>query len=173
MHAARSSPSRRWSTSADSAKLRYVKSRMAIRLARNPMLAALLLVTYFARALVPAGFMPGPGGLMLCPAYGPSVSALHAAMGHDMSTADMSGMDMAGMAHAGGGPVHGTHSQDHDGSSLCPFAAAATTMVSGHTAIASVAVAVETGAVLLPEPPFVPRGTIVPTRLPRGPPSLA
>jgi len=142
------------------------------------MLAAVLLVTFFARALVPTGFMPGSGGLMLCPAYGPSTGAVHVAMSHDMSTTDMSGMDMAGMdmsgmAHLGGHPSHDGGSQDHEGSSLCPFAAAATTMASGHIALLSVAVTVETGTVQLPDQPFVPRGTIVPTRLPRGPPSLA
>ena len=142
------------------------------------MLAAVLLVTFFARALVPTGFMPGSGGLMLCPAYGPPTGAVHAAVSQDMSTMDMPGMDMAGMdmsgmAHLGGHPSHDGGSQDHEGSSLCPFAAAATTMASGHTALLSVAIAVETGTVQLPDQPFVPPGTIVPTRLPRGPPSLA
>jgi hypothetical protein len=147
-------------------------------LARKPILAALLLVTFLARALVPTGFMPGPGGLILCSGFAPAPSTVSQAMSHDMSTMDMSGMDMAGMdmsgmAHAGGHPAHGGGSQDHEGSSLCPFAAAATTMASGHACLISVAVAVDSGPVLLPEQPFVPRGTIVPTRLPRGPPSLA
>ena len=150
-----------------------MKNRLAIKWARNPLLAALLLVTFFARALVPAGFMPGSGGLMLCPAYGPPTGVRHVAMNDDMSSMDMSGMDMVGMAHAGGHPAHSDGSPDHEGSSLCPFAAAATTMAGGNSALFSVAVAVETAPVLLPEQPFVPRGTIVPTRLPRGPPSLA
>jgi len=150
---------------------------MAIKLARNPTLAALLLVTFFARALVPAGFMPGPGGLMLCPAYGPPTGTLHVAMGDDMSTMDMPGMDMttmdiSGMAHAGGELLHGGGSRGHGSSSLCPFAAATNTIASGHTSFLSVAVAVEAGLVLPPDLPFVPRGTIVPTRLPRGPPSF-
>ncbi len=158
--------------------LQCVSNRMAIRLARYPMLAALLLVTFFARALVPAGFMPGPGGLMLCPAYGPPSGTFHVAMSHDMSSMDMSGMDMAamdmsGMAHPGDEPAQGSGSQDHESSLLCPFAAAATTMANGHTTIPSVGVDVETGPVVLPERPFAPRGTIVPTRLPRGPPLLA
>jgi len=49
-----------------------------------------------ARALVPAGFMPGSGGLILCPAYGPSAGVRHVAMNDDM----------VGMAHAGGGFGH-------------------------------------------------------------------
>jgi hypothetical protein len=90
-----------------------------------------------------------------------------------MSGMDMAAMDMSGMAHPGDGPVQGSGSQDHEGSSLCPFAAAATTIASGHTAMPSAAVDIETGPVPLPEQPFASRGTIVPTRLPRGPPSLA
>ena len=45
----------------------------AIRLARNPWLAALLFVTLFARSLVPTGFMPmavaGHTQMMLCPGH--------------------------------------------------------------------------------------------------------
>jgi hypothetical protein len=94
-------------------------------------------------------------------------------MGHGMASMDMAGMDMAGADHAAGHPAHGSGSQDHEASSLCPFAAAATTMASGHTAFFAASATVETGSVQLPDQPFVPRGTIVPTRLPRGPPSLA
>lgn len=137
------------------------------------MLAALLLVTFFARALIPAGFMPGPGGLMLCPYYGPAASAVHADMGHDMSGMDMSAMDMSGMDRAGvAHPAHGG-SQGHEGSTLCPFAAAATAVASGLTAMPSAVVAVTPATVRRPDLPFIPRGTIVPTRLPRGPPALA
>ena len=150
-----------------------MKNRIAIKWARNPLLAALLLAAFFSRALIPAGFMPGPGGLILCSGFAPTPATASQAMNHDMPAMDMSGMDMAGMTHPGGHPAHGGGSQDHEGSSLCPFAAAATTMASGHTALLSVTVAIETGPVLLPEQPFVPRGTLVPTRLPRGPPAFA
>ena len=150
-----------------------MKNRIAIKWARNPLLAALLLAAFFSRALIPAGFMPGPGGLILCSGFAPTPATASQAMNHDMPAMDMSGMDMAGMTHPGGHPAHGGGSQDHEGSSLCPFAAAATTMASGHTALLSVTVAIETGPVLLPEQPFVPRGTLVPTRLPRGPPACA
>ena len=150
-----------------------MKNRIAIKWARNPLLAALLLAAFFSRALIPAGFMPGPGGLILCNGFAPTPATASQAMNHDMSAMDMSGMNMAGMAHPGGHPAHGGGSQDHVGSSLCPFAAAATTMASGHAFVLSVAVAVDSGPVLLPEQPFVPRGTIVPTRLPRGPPTFA
>jgi hypothetical protein len=141
------------------------------------MLAALLLVTFFARALIPAGFMPGPGGLILCHGFTPASHAVSQAMDQDMSSMDMSGvdmagMDMAGMAHHGGHHSHDGGGQDHESSSLCPFAAAATTMATGHAAVFTVSAAVETGSIQLPDQPFVPRGTIVPTRLPRGPPGL-
>jgi hypothetical protein len=93
-------------------------------------------------------------------------------MAHDMSSMDMPGMDMAGMPHHGARTSH-DGAPDHDGSSLCPFAAAATTMASSHAAFLSVSIAVESSLLRLPYQPFVPRGTIVPTRLPRGPPNLA
>ena len=146
-------------------------------MARNPLLAALLLVTFFARALVPAGFMPGPGGLIVCNGYMPAPEAGSPAMMHDMSMADMSGMDMAGMdmpgmAHHGDRTPHHGGSTDHE-SSVCPFAAAATTMAGNHAAVFTASVAADTGALPIPEQRFIPRGTIVPTRLPRGPPSFA
>lgn len=141
---------------------------MAIKVARNPILAALLLSAFVARALVPAGFMPGAGGLVLCDGYAASAANAMQAMGHDMSA-----MDMAGAGHGANHATHGGGSADHAGSSLCSFAAAATTMASGHTAILAVFVSADAGQVQLPDLPFIPRGTIVPTRLPRGPPSLA
>ena len=150
-----------------------MKNRIAIKWARNPLLAALLLAAFFSRALIPAGFMPGPGGLILCNGFAPAPATASQAMNHDMSAMDMSGMDMAGMAHAVGHAAHTGGSQDHEGSSLCPFAAAATAMAGGHTSVYSVAIFSESEAVQLPEQPLVPRGTIVPTRLPRGPPAVA
>ena len=148
-----------------------MRNQVAIRWARKPWLAALLLVTLASRLLIPTGFMPGPGGLVLCNGHGPMTMSMPSEMaGIDMSGMDMSGMDMS--QHAGT-PGQGGHTQDHESSGVCPFAAAATTMASGHTAVLLVSVAVETGSVQLPDQPFVPRGTIVPTRLPRGPPSLA
>jgi len=130
-------------------------------LLRNRWLQAILLIAFLARAMIPAGFMPGPGGLMICSGYAPITSAANAQTMHD----DMPGMDMPGM--------HMAQHSGHEGSSLCPFAAAATTMASGHGAVNTVSTLVESVAVQLPEPPLVPRGTIVPTRLPRGPPGLA
>ena len=149
-----------------------------MRWARNPFLAALLLAAFCSRALVPAGFMPGPGGLILCQGFTPAPTTLSQPVSHDMPTVDMTGMDMAGMdmagmAHHGGQPSHGGGSQGHDGASVCPFAAAATSMASGHAFVYTVAIASESDSVRIPEQPFVPRGTIVPTRLPRGPPALA
>ncbi len=47
--------------------------------------AALLFAALFSRALIPVGFMPGPGGVVLCSGYAP-VSSLP----------DMPGMDMSG-----------------------------------------------------------------------------
>jgi len=149
---------------------------MAIKWAQNPPLAALLLVAFFSRALIPAGFMPGPGGLVICPGYMPAPgAATPQSMSHDMPAMQMAGMDMSGMdmAHQAGHPPKDGGSPDHEGSSLCPFAAAAMTMVSGHFATLVSVSHVVTPRIDLPSQPVVPRGTIVPTSLPRGPPSLA
>lgn len=112
--------------------------------------------------------MPGPGGLVLCSGYAPIATGSAA---HQMPH-DMSGMDMSGMAMPGdpGNPNHGGHGSDHESMGVCPFAAAASTMSAPH-AIAVVAFAsLIPTSIELPLQEFIPRGTIVPTRLPRGPP---
>jgi hypothetical protein len=154
---------------------------MAHRWLENPWFAALLLTAIFSRALIPAGFMPGHGGLVICQGYAPARSSLatqgidHEMSAMQMAGTDMSGMDMSkmGFAHQGGHPSKHGDSRDHEGSSLCPFAAAATTIASGHTAIHVAVVHTVVPRIDLPSQPFVPRGTIVPTRLPRGPPTVA
>ena len=142
----------------------------SIRHARKSSWAALLLTAFVAQALIPAGFMPGAGGLILCPGYSADITT-HRAMGHDMPGMDMP--DMPGMDHHGGDQSHKGETSGHEGSSLCPFAAAATPMVGSQTAVHIPAADVDSRIIALPPLPFVPRGTIVPIRLPRGPPSLA
>ncbi len=153
-----------------------MKNRTAIKWAQNPALAALLLVAFFSRALIPAGYMPGPGGLIICHGGMPAPAAIASqGMSHDMSDMDMSGMDMSGMdmsQHADQQSKTGSL-PDHEGSGFCPFAAAATPMASWHVVTLLSVIDVITPRVNLPPQPFVPRGTIVPTSLPRGPPSLA
>jgi len=156
-----------------------VRNQVAIRVARNPWLAALLFVTFFARALVPTGFMPGPGGIILCSGYAPIAtgSAAHQ-MAHDMSGMDMSGMDMSSMDMSGmampghsGSPSHGGNAPDHENMGICPFAAAASTLAAPHSvAVVAFAHLIPTSVELSPQE-FIPLGTIVPTRLPRGPPT--
>ena len=152
---------------------------MALRFAQNPALAALLLVGFLSRALIPVGFMPGPGGLVICDGFihAPGAKATDTRQ-HDMSAMEMADMDMAGMDMPGMDPHHtgpskGGGSPEHEHSSICPFAAAATTMASSHAAVSIVVVPAVVRQVDIPSLPFVPRDTIVPTRLPRGPPSLA
>lgn len=158
------------------ASIRYsnaVRNRVAIRWARNPLLAALLLAAFLGRALIPAGFMPGPGGLMLCSGYAPNVQTnFHDMSGMDMSGMDTSGMDIsaAGTAHRDGDAGHGGRAPDHTRSEICPFAAAAMTMVAFNAPVVVVHSYVVSTELIIPAPPVVPRGTIVPTRLPRGPP---
>ena len=143
-----------------------------MRSIRSPALSALLLIAFCTHALIPVGFMPGRGGLIVCHGYAVPVNSGPQSMTHNMSATDMAGMDMSGMdmsPQAGHSSNHGGPPQ-HEGSSVCPFAAAATTMAGGHTLVLLVIATGVTGPIALPPQPFVPRGTIVPTRLPRGPP---
>jgi len=129
--------------------------------------AALLFSALFARALIPAGYMPGAGGLMLCSGYAPVPGAQHAGAAADtMSGMDMSGMDMTGMADPGApGPHHGVE--------LCPFAAASCAMAAGHAPLLTISSPVPIARIVFPPERIIPRGTLVPTRLPRGPPAIA
>ena len=157
-----------------------MRTRVAIRYARNPWLAALLVITFFARALIPTGFMPGAGGLILCSGYAPLGTGSSTDHGPsdmsamNMSGMDMSSMDMSGMAMPGhsGNPSHGGNAPDHESMGICPFAAVASTMAAPHAiCVASLAHLILT-SIEFPPQKFIPRGTIVPTRLPRGPPAL-
>ena len=149
-----------------------VKNRVAFRLARNPLLTALLLLAFGTHALIPAGYMPGPGGLIVCNGHMPALgaSASHAMMGH----VHMPGMNMSGVGMPPGDqPAKGDGSSGHDKSTLCPFAAAATSLAGGHASVLAAVLAPVTQTIRLPVQTHIPRGTIVPNRLPRGPPSLA
>jgi len=146
-----------------------VRNQVAIRWARKPWLAALLLVALGSRVLIPAGFMPGPGGLVLCSGHGPMIMSMPSDMaGMDMGSMDMSGMDTSQPA---GIPGHGGHAPDHESMGICPFAAAAGTMAVLDAPSISVHSPFVSTDIDLPAQPFIPRGTIVPTRLPRGPPA--
>ena len=148
-----------------------MKSQVAIRWARKPWLAALLLVALASRLLIPTGFMPGPGGIVLCTGHGLMIMSVSSDMaGMDMSAMDLSGMDLS--QHAGT-PGQGGHTPDHESSGVCPFAAAAATMAALDVPSLSVHSPFDSTAIALPPQPFIPRGTIVPTRLPRGPPAHA
>ena len=158
-----------------------MRNQVAIRWARTPWLAALLLITFFARALVPTGFMPGPGGLILCWGYAPIAtgSAAHQ-VPHDMSGMDMSGMDMSSMDMSGTAmlghpekPSHGGNGSDHESMGVCPFAAAASAMSAPHSISAVAFAHLSPSSIALPPQEFIPRGTIGPTRLPRGPPAFS
>ena len=146
---------------------------------RSPWLTFPLFAALLCRAFVPLGFMPAPGGLMLCPSYAPlppAMAALH------LSDTDMSDMDMTAMAM----PMHHPHSpgdpaRDHDdgagmghgGMGICPFAGAATLMAAMEVppALQQLLQVVR----LAPAVPDlrVPAEPLTPSRLPRGPPALA
>ncbi len=115
--------------------------------------------------------MAGPHGLMLCPGHAPATPAMvHDMSGMDMSGMDMSGMDMSGMHMHASDAGHGAPTPDENRPEVCPFAAAATAMVAFHAPVAVVHSHFLSTELILPAQPVVPRGTIVPTRLPRGPP---
>jgi hypothetical protein len=134
-------------------------------------LAALLIMVLGSHALIPDGFMPGEGGLVLCSGFGPMAMAhAHAVAGMRMGSMDMSPMGMS--RHIGKSGQDG-RSPNHGGGSACPFAAAASAMaITGPTSLVLHSPFGSTD-IDLPHQPVIPRGTIVPTRLPRGPPALA
>lgn len=141
---------------------------------RNPWLQLLLVVVLLGRAMVPVGYMPGQGGLELCPAYGASTEMARSGM----ASMDMPGMDMpshaAHMAHL----AHSAHMAHmghagHAGSCAYATATAATALAGGHAPPAIAWLPGMPPDVAIPAERPIPRGTIVPTRLPRGPPSLS
>jgi hypothetical protein len=156
---------------------------------RSPWLNVPLLAALLCRALTPLGYMPGPGGLMLCPAYAPLPSALaarHAAAtsaGVTMLDMNIPGMEMPAMATHGhhhhapasqapGGGGDGT-GMGHGGMGICPFAGAATLM-----AAMRLPPALQQFLLFMPFAPAVPDFQLPPAPsalagLPRGPPALA
>ena len=146
-----------------------MKSQTAVRWARNPLLAALVLLAFCARALVAPGFMPAPGGLILCHGYtlAPSAGVADAA-GHDMAAmADME------MSHPGPQSSQNTGTRDHTTSTFCPFATAATAMASAHTLILPTTVRTAPEDTRQPSQSLRRRTTIALAGLPRGPPATA
>lgn len=90
-----------------------------------PLLAALI-----ARALAPLGYMPGPSGVMLCPAYAPLAAHIpNSGEAPNESDMDSPGMDLPGMdmsmgsmdisEHSG----HGRSPTPQDGVAAYPFSA--------------------------------------------------
>ena len=143
--------------------------RTAHRLIRHPLLAALLLAALYARAMIPVGYMPGEGGLMLCPAYAPAgASPVH----HDMG-AGMHGTHGDTDHGMPGNPADDAPAPSHEASALCPFAAASASVAAPPVFPVVLGIVSEAPRAALARPPFVPRGTPVPTRLPRGPPISA
>ncbi len=81
---------------------------------------------------------------------------------------DVSG---AGMSLPAGIPGQGGQGPDHESMGICPFAAAASPLAAPHAVVVVVVAYLIPGSVELPSQQFTPRGTIVPSRLPRGPPT--
>ncbi len=136
-----------------------MRTGVAQRWLDRPWFAAWLCAALLSRALIPVGFMPGPGGIVLCSGY---------ALVPAMPRMDMPGMDMSGKADHDNATAP---SQRHQGVEICLFSALARLMAVGPApALAGFPQFVSSTAVFPPEK-SIPRGTIVPTSLPRGPPA--
>jgi hypothetical protein len=115
----------------------------------------LLFAAVFSRALIPVGFMPGAGGIVLCSGYA-SVPAV-----------DMPGMNMSAKTDQANASAP---SHRHEAAEICLFSAVARLMAAGHPSALAAFPYFVPGTVFPPEK-SIPRGTIVPTSLPRGPPA--
>jgi hypothetical protein len=144
-----------------------MRARLPARWPRNRWLVSWLVAAFLSHALIATGFMPGPGGLMLCPGVaGIGTAGIPAT---DMSAMDMPGMDMSHMDMSQGGGDR-TSSHAHG---ACPFAiAAAGYAPPPQPASTQLAVVPHSGPVRF-EQSSIPRKAIVPTSLPRGPPGFS
>jgi len=146
---------------------------------RRPCFSAVLLMALLCRALVPVGYMPGVGSdgvftIMLCSGYAPVLP--HDDSAHPGEAASMAGVpDMSGMADIPDMAAmpemaqHSGHGQ-HEVQGNCPYAGATTGMALVRLAPATLLPQPSLSSVVLPPERYIPRGRIVPTRLPRGPP---
>lgn len=142
----------------------------AIRRNRRYLWTALVVPVLLLRVLIPAGYMPAPGGLMLCPGAGSSFAA-GSAPAMDMSGMDMAAMDMSGATTADHDPGAPAGPASHGDS--CPFAAALAGYAppsAGYLVAAPVLLSLSQD-VLHPSG-FLAR-SIDRTQGPRGPPTLA
>ena len=144
---------------------------MAQRWLGKPWFTALLFAALLGRALIPVGFMLGPSGIVLCSGY-----ALVPAMPYgleaenSMAGMDMPGMDMSGKANHSDARAP---SHRHEGVQICLFSAFARVMAVGRAPLLAAFPLFLSSTSVFPPEKSIPRGTIVPTSLPRGPPVSA
>ena len=129
---------------------------MAQRWLDRPWFTALLFAALCSRALIPVGFMPAAGGIVLCSGYA-AVPAM-----------DMPGMDMSGKTDQANASAP---SHRHEGVQICLFSAVTRLMAAGHPSALAAFPHFVSGTTVFPPEKSIPRGTIVPTSLPRGPPA--
>jgi hypothetical protein len=122
----------------------------------------LLFAALLSRALIPLGFMPGPGGIVLCSGYAP--------VEHSMPAMQMPGMDMSGKTDQADATAP---SQRHEAVQICLFSAVARLMAVGPAPALAVFPLFDSSTTVFPPEKLIPRGRIVPTSLPRGPPATA
>lgn len=123
---------------------------------------ALLFTAVLCRALIPMGFMPAAGGLILCSGYAPIPAMAHGSQAEGR----MPGMDMSGKADLAGA---GSPSQRHDGTEVCPFSAFASAMAASDAQPVAAFTLLVSNFIVFPPAKAIPRGTIVPTSLPPRP----
>ena len=144
---------------------------MAQHWLNRPWFTALLFAALLSRALIPLGFMPGPGGIVLCSGYAPVPTMPYgSAADHGMPGMDMPGMDMSGNADHADAKAP---SQRHEGVEICLFSAVARMMAVGHAPPLAAFPLFDFSTTVFPPEKSIPRGRIVPTSLPRGPPATA
>ena len=131
-----------------------VTRRNALSLLRNPCFVLLLAATFLARALIPAGFMPAPQGLVMC-------SAIVAGEPGASPVATLRSLPT---------PPMGAGTDPHD---PCPFALALGALAdTAATPTLETAWRTEDRAPTFASP-APPTSVPSPTQLPRGPPAQA
>lgn len=122
----------------------------------------LVMLALLARAMVPAGFMPGNGGLVLCQGYAPLPVKVAS--------------DSAHAASSTAGEERSTENQDksHDSgrSHFCPFLAATVALASPSAPMSLAHVDIPRFEITASLSPERLRSLRARTLLPRGPPSL-
>ena len=129
----------------------------------QPWLLALLLCALVTRLLIPVGFMPARGGLVICQGFAPAVQLAHqAASAEARSALDALLGDSGGDSGSSG---------DSSAAKICSFALLGSAAAVHKPFVAAFRVDFSPTRVALAPAPALPRKTVASNRLPRGPPT--